>query len=169
MTFRKSKLIDNRPRLPALNFRGKCRNMMFLSPTPVLCWRSLNSVNSLRKRRPAGEENLSHSLSLILWDITVVSVSNLVLRGIILKPRTCFSQALVWCKLRILRAEDKWGRVCSSCERKIRTLDHLYWFRLSQAPYSVLKTRRIRKWRESQAPDSSAVFQRPFAQLNSTG
>ena len=47
--FRKSKLIDNRPRWPALH---------------VLCWRSLNSVNSLRKRRPAEEENLSLSLSL---------------------------------------------------------------------------------------------------------
>ena len=28
MTFRKSKLIDNRPSWPALNFRGKCRNTM---------------------------------------------------------------------------------------------------------------------------------------------
>ena len=64
--FRKSKLIDNRPRWPALNFRGKCRNTMLLSPTHVLCWRSLNSVNSLRKRRPAEEENLSLTLSLSL-------------------------------------------------------------------------------------------------------
>jgi len=36
MTFRKSKLIDNRPSWPALNYRGKCRNTMLLSPKPVL-------------------------------------------------------------------------------------------------------------------------------------
>ena len=32
MTFRKLKLIDNRPSRPALNFRGKCRNTMLFSP-----------------------------------------------------------------------------------------------------------------------------------------
>ena len=54
MTFRISKLIDNRLSWPARNFRGKRRNTMLLFPKPVLCRRSLNS---LRKRRPAEEEN----------------------------------------------------------------------------------------------------------------
>ena len=84
MTFRKSKLTDNRHSWPTLNFRGKCRNTMLFSPKPVLCRRSLNS---LRKRRPAEEEDRF----LLLWELTVVCVSNLVLRGIILEPRARFS------------------------------------------------------------------------------
>ena len=51
MTFLKSKLIDNRPSWPALNFRGKCRNTMLLSPRPVLCRRSLNSPRKEDRQR----------------------------------------------------------------------------------------------------------------------
>ena len=64
MTFRKSKLIDNRPSWPALNFRGKCRNTMLLSPKLLFCRQSLNS---LRKRWPAEEDNRF----LLLWEKTV--------------------------------------------------------------------------------------------------
>ena len=54
MTFRKSKLIHNRPDWPPLNLRGKCGNTMLLLQKPVLCRRSLNS---LWERRPTKEEN----------------------------------------------------------------------------------------------------------------
>ena len=88
IVFQKSKLIDNRPSWPALNFCWKCRNTMLLSLKSVLCRRLLNS---LRKRRPAEEEH-----HFLLWETTVVCVWNLVLRGIILKPRTCFSPQGTW-------------------------------------------------------------------------
>ena len=81
MTFRKSKLIHNRPGWPPQNFREKCGNTILLMEKPVLCRRSLNS---LWERRPAEEENRF----LLLWEITVVCVLNLVLRGIRLEPRT---------------------------------------------------------------------------------
>ena len=64
-----------------------------------------------------------------------VCVTSLVLRGIRLVPRTCFSPQsrrggsfdLVLAK-RILRAEDKSHRVLSSCGRKMKALDKLYSF-----------------------------------------
>ena len=99
MTFRKWKFIHNRPGWPPLNFREKCGNTMLLLQKPMLCRRSLNSL----RRRPAEEENRF----LLLWEITVVCVSNLDLRGIILEARTSFralngqkADGLVWCDRR---------------------------------------------------------------------
>ena len=71
-----------------------------------------------------------------------VCVTSLVLRGIRLVPRTFFSPQsrrggsfdLVLAK-RILRAEDKSDRVCSSCGRKMKTLHQLYSF-VSSALFS---------------------------------
>ena len=71
-----------------------------------------------------------------------VCVTSLVLRGIRLVPRTCFSPQsrrggafdLVLAK-RILRVEDKSDRVCSSFGRKTKTLHQLYSF-VSSALFS---------------------------------
>ena len=175
MTFRKSKLIHNRPGWPPLNFREKCGNTMLLLPKPVLCRRSLNS---LWQRRPAEEENRF----LLLWEITVVCVLNLLSRGIILerglvsalKANGLFDVILaklhVWnCCLfaseaRISRIEfvvlvELW---------KIRTLHELYSF-VSIALFSS----------ENEKSESEERFKRPlqalpsnvgfFAPLNSTG
>ena len=56
---------------------------------------------------------------------------------------------------RILRAEDKSDRVCSSCGRKMKTLDQLFSFVLSA--FLVLKTGRVKV-----KSDSSSVFQCRF-------
>ena len=80
--------------------------------------------------------------TLFLW------VTSLVPRGVRLVPRTCFSP-----QSRILRAEDKSDRVCSSCGRKWKP--SISCIRLCQAPCLVLKTRRVRVKR-----DSSARFKR---------
>ena len=80
MTFRKSKLIYNRPQKsgwPPLNFRRKFRNRMLLSQK-IRVISAIRSLNVLRKRRPAEMKNRF----LLLWEIIVVCVSNLVLRGI---------------------------------------------------------------------------------------
>ena len=76
-----------------------------------------------------------------------ICVTSLVLRGIRLVPRTCFSPQsrrggafdLVLAK-RILRAEDKSDRVCSSFGRKTKTLHQLYSF-VSSALFSSEKER----------------------------
>ena len=100
MTFLKSKLIDNRPSWPALNFRGKCRNTMLLSPRPVLCRRSLNSPRKEDRQRtslrsmavlsPAQASRGRKSLSPSVRDNCRLCVK-FGSQGIILKPRTCFS------------------------------------------------------------------------------
>ena len=80
MPFRKSKLIYNRPQKsgwPPLNFRRKFRNRMLLSQK-IRVISVIRSLNVLRKRRPAEEKNRLF----LLWEIIVVCVSNLVLRGI---------------------------------------------------------------------------------------
>ena len=69
---------------------------------------------------------------------------------------------------RILRAEDKSDRVCSSCGRKMKTLHQLYSF-VSSALFSS----------ENKKSESEERFKRPvqalpsnvgfFARLNSTG
>ena len=69
---------------------------------------------------------------------------------------------------RILRAEDKSDRVCSSCGRKMKTLHQLYSF-VSSALFSS----------ENEKSESEERFKRPvqalpsnvgfFARLNSTG
>ena len=73
------------------NFCRKCRNtMLFIAKTcvmPVITEFTGTLTHSLRKKRWAEEENRF----LLLWEITVVCMSNLVLRGIILQPRTYFS------------------------------------------------------------------------------
>ena len=100
MTFLKSKLIDNRPSWPALNFRGKCRNTMLLSPRPVLCRRSLNSPRKEDRQRtslrsmavlsPAQASRGRKSLSPSVRDNCRLCVK-FGSQGIILRPRTCFS------------------------------------------------------------------------------
>ena len=95
--------------------------------------------------------------------------------GIRLVPTTCFSPQsrrggsfdLVLAK-RILRAEDKSHRICSSCGRKMKTLHQLYSF-VSSALFSS----------ENEKSESEERFKRPvqalpsnvgfFARLNSTG
>ena len=93
MTFRKLKLIDNRPSRPALNIFVGNETRCSFRQKPVLCRRSRSS---LRKRKPAEEENRF----LLLWETTVVCVvvhlkSNLDLRPVILQPRE--AEGLVWC------------------------------------------------------------------------
>ena len=101
---------------------------------------SKNFICTSLKRReiPLAEKWRSGKQS---WLITgqagtlFVCVTSLVLRGIRLVPRTCFSPQsrrggwfdLVLAKT-ILRAEDKSDRVCSSCGRKMKTLHQLYSF-----------------------------------------
>ena len=93
--------------------------------------------------------------------LPVVSVSSLVLRGIKLVPTTCFSPQsrrggsfdLVLAK-RILRAEDKSDRVCSSCGRKMKTLHQLYSF-VSSALFSS----------ENEKSESEERFKRPATDL----
>ena len=93
---------------------------------------------------PLAEKWLSGNQS---WLITgqagscFVCVSNLVLRAIRLVPRTCFNPSKqtgsfdVILAKRILRAEDKSDRLCSSCGRKMKTLHLLYSF-VSSALFS---------------------------------
>ena len=142
--------------------------------------RSQNFICTLLRRReiPLAEKWRSGKQS---WLITgqagtlFVCVTSLVLRGIRLVPRTCFSPQsrrggafdLVLAK-RILRAEDKSDRVCSSCGRKMKTLHQLYSF-VSSALFSS----------ENEKSESEERFKRPvqalpsnvgfFARLNSTG
>ena len=59
----------------------------------------------------------------------------------------------------MLQAEDKSDWVFSSCGRKIRTLHQLYSF-VSSALFIIFWKREEWKWREIQAPGSSAAFQR---------
>ena len=107
----------------------------------------------------------------LLWRVH----GSLVLRGIRLVPRTFFSPQsrrggsfdLVLAK-RILRAEDKSDRACSSCGRKMKTRHQLYSF-VSSALFSS----------ENEKSKSEERFKRPvqalpsnvgfFARLNSTG
>ena len=92
-----------------------------------------------------------------------VCLTSLVLRGIRLVPRTCFSPQsrrggsfdLVLAK-RILRAEDKSHRICSSCGRKMKTLHQLYLF-VSSALFSSENEKS-----ESDERDSRARFKRCF-------
>ena len=136
MTFQKSKLIDNRHSWPALNFRGKCRNTMLLSPNPVSCRQSLNS---LQKRRPAEEENRF----LLLWELTECRLcvkfgprgDHTGTEGSFQLSKQAGSFDVILAKLyvwkcwianSILRAEDKSDWVCSSCGRKIGSLHQLY-------------------------------------------
>ena len=104
-----------------------------------------------------------------------VCVTSLVLRGIRLAPRTCFSPQsrrrdsfdLVLAN-RILRAEEKSDRVCSSCGRKTKTLHQLYSF-ASIALFSSENEKsesEERLKRPVQALPSNVGF---FARLNSTG
>ena len=83
MTLQKLKLIDNRPSWPALAGNVETRQN--------LCYVE-QSLSSLRKRKPAKEENSS----LLMWEITVVCVvayskSNVDLKPIIMELKTCFS------------------------------------------------------------------------------
>ena len=102
-------------------------------------------------------------------------MTSLVLRGIRLVPRTCFSPQsrrggsfdLVLAK-RILPVEDKSDRVYSSCGRKMKTLHQLYLL-MSSALFNS----------ENEKSESEERFKRPvqvlpsnvgfFARLNSTG
>ena len=162
VTFRKWKLIDNRPSQPALTFRRRCRNMMLLSPKPVLCQRSLNS---LRKRRLAEEENRS----LLLWETTVICVSNLVLRGIILQPRTCSSpqrrpahclKCVANCTCQSVGLPEEYCKPRISWTEFVVLVEgnsepFISSIRLWQVPCFVLQMRRVKVKR-----DSSARFKR---------
>ena len=159
--FRKSKLMDSRPSWPELNFHGKCRNMMlYYLPKPVLCRPSLNS---LWKRRPAKEEN--HCL--LLWErtreITIICVSNLVLRRIILDARTCFSPQSR--RARLMQFSQSCMCECVGlpteyCELRIsqtefvvllegKTEPFISCIHWCQVPCLVLKSRRVKVKRDS--------------------
>ena len=159
MTFRKSKFIHNRPGWPPLNFREKCGNTMLLLQKPMLCRRSLNS---LWERRLAEEE----TRSLLLWEITVVCVSSLVLGRIRLETRTCsfspqsrrallmlFSQSCT-CESVGLPIEYYEPRISRTefvvpVERKSEPF--ISCIRLCQASCLVLKTRGVKVKRDSTA------------------
>ena len=140
---------------------------MLLLRKPMLCW---GSLKSLRKRRMAEQENCF----LLLWEITVICVSNVVLRGIRLEPRTCLSPqsrqaCLMW--LSHLKADstcESVGLPKACCELRI----HVSWTEfvllveekskpfiscicLCQAPCLVLIMRRVKVKR-----DLSARFKR---------
>ena len=145
----------------------RSRNPMLLLRKPMLCW---GSLKSLRKRRMAEQENSF----LLLWEITVICVSNVVLRGIRLEPRTCLSPqsrqaCLMW--LSHLKADstcESVGLPKACCELRI----HVSWTEfvllveekskpfiscicLCQAPCLVLIMRRVKVKR-----DLSARFKR---------
>ena len=93
-----------------------------------------------------------------------VCVTRLVLRGIRLVPRTCFSPQsrrggsfdFSSRKENKLRTEDKSDQVCSSCGRKTKTLHQLYSF-VSSALFS---SENEKSESEARDGDSSAQFKR---------
>ena len=139
MTFRKLKLIDNRPSRPALNFRGKCRNTMLFSPKT----RVMSAIAELtpKKKTGRGRKSLSPSVRdncrLCGCSFRVkfgsqarhIATENLFQPskqkgsfGVIL-AKLCESVGLP-----VKYCEDKSDRVCSSCGRKIRNLHQLFSF-----------------------------------------
>ena len=103
---------------------------------------------------------------LLLWEITVVCVSNLVLRGIVLGPRTCFSPPqsrrgrLMWfsrsCTFESVgvpkeycEPRKSWTEFVVLVEGKSEPL--ISSIRLCQAPCLVLQTRRVKVKRDSNA------------------
>ena len=139
MTFRKLKLIDNRPSRPALNFRGKCRNTMLFSPKT----RVMSAIAELtpKKKTVRGRKSLSPSVRdnfrLCGCSFKVkfgsqarhIGTENLFQPskqkgsfGVIL-AKLCESVGLP-----VKYCEDKSDRVCSSCGRKIRNLHQLFSF-----------------------------------------
>ena len=139
MTFRKLKLIDNRPSRPALNFHGKCRNTMLFSPkTRVM---SVIAELTPEKKTGRGRKSLSPSLRgncrLCGCSFKVkfgsqarhIGTENLFQPskqkgsfGVIL-AKLCESVGLP-----VKYCEHKSDRVCSSCGRKIRNLHQLFSF-----------------------------------------
>ena len=161
MTFGKSKLIDNRPTWPSLNFRGNVETR---------CSQRQNSCSvgdrwtHSEKKTGRGRKLLSPS---VRWEMTVVCESNLVLRGIILEPRTCFSPQSRWaCEMWFLQSFtcEIVGLSIEYCEPRIgrpdfvvlvegKSAPFMSCIRLCQVPCLVLKMRRVKV-----KTDSSAWF-----------
>ena len=160
MTFRKSKMIDNSASLPALNLSWNVETRC--SYRQNQCYVGDRWTHS-EKKTGRGRKSLSPSVR----DNCRLCVK-LVLRWIILEPRTCFSPQSRWARL-------MWFSQSCSCESVGLSIEYfeprisrtefvvlmegkspfVSCICLCQAPCLALKTRRVKVRR-----DSSARFKR---------